>query len=217
MIEVQLPNVTYIGLCLEKTGHNTPPPANDVELNKIIESEKKYIEKYGYVTITKKSLTRFRDYVCESKLGFTNGGYQELKSLWRDIEDKKIHVLSHDPESDLPSTLWAKFADDEFHYFTNKDGKIMNIFELRFIKAESGFVAHDYGTLTRLLKKYQVVECAKLVTEGKESEIKLEKIERDLEESGLTPAYKLINKSAIVDSSVHEGFYIKLQSIISDK
>lgn len=56
-------------------------PANDAELNHLIAQTQQSLGKYFNLNISERRSEKLRDFVCES-LGFTNGGYQQLKATW---------------------------------------------------------------------------------------------------------------------------------------
>ncbi|MGD1524141.1 hypothetical protein [Vibrio owensii] len=59
-------------------------PRNDAELNELIHYHMQFTSKYYSIAPTGEKSDRFRDYICESLLGMTNGGYQQLQSIWKE-------------------------------------------------------------------------------------------------------------------------------------
>lgn len=212
MIEVTLTNCSYMGLVDPLRKHKIPLPANDTELDKIIQSEAYFVDKFGYLTVTPKSHNRFREYVCQSKLGLVNGGYQQLQAIWKTLTPEVSKKNASAMKSDLPFHIWGYIEGDDIFYFENKDEKIRTIWDLRFYSHDQSTIYCDYGTLSELHGCYHVAECAKL---SSDKELLLHQVRmRELfQEFNFKVSPDLINFSTYVDDKKHECFYFKLERI----
>lgn len=113
-------------------------PKNENELNELISYHKQFTAKYYSIEPTSKSFQRFRDYVCESLLGMTNGGYQQLLSIWKSEEsrlkgEQEIIESLSEAVSELPDSLYLWFPTDESPMLCTKpDAVKMNKFGVSF-------------------------------------------------------------------------------------
>ena len=90
-------------------------PKNESELKEIVDYHAQFTAKYFCIELGKsnKSQHRFRDWVCESMLGMTSGGYQQLQSIWLESEKDKQSVLNlvsrfESQLANLPDTIFIK-------------------------------------------------------------------------------------------------------------
>ena len=127
MRKVILPTVSYMGLVRKVEERNNGailPPINDAELNKIIDSQKYFIAKYKYASISWKSFSTFRDYICESLLGMSHGGYQQLQAIWKaqaSLLKAVDNAVFENKEfiGNLPSEIWCFINDSNDLMFSS--------------------------------------------------------------------------------------------------
>lgn len=98
-------------------------PKNESELKEIVDYHAQFTAKYFCIELGKsnKSQHRFRDWVCESMLGMTSGGYQQLQSIWLESEKDKQSVLNlvsrfESQLANLPDTIFIKDLMDSEGY-----------------------------------------------------------------------------------------------------
>ncbi|PSV00450.1 hypothetical protein [Photobacterium kishitanii] len=88
-------------------------PRNDEELNELIQYHAQFTSKYHGIDF-RICTDRFRDYVCESFLGMTNGGYQQLRQFWlkstNDLDN--ADSLTEALLEKLPSTIYLNGSSD---------------------------------------------------------------------------------------------------------
>lgn len=98
-------------------------PQNDIELNALIAEQKPFIKKYFDINITAKSDNKFRDYVCESLLGMTNGGYQQLQASWGAVQSASVSGELKESLESLPSAFWILVSDEGKLLFNLSGGR----------------------------------------------------------------------------------------------
>lgn len=85
-------------------------PTNDAELNALIAQQKVAMQKYFGLNLSKQP-NKLRDCVCEG-LGYTNGGYQQLKAEWLAREEN--------PLKDMVEMGFAAPQELEWNFYVSK-------------------------------------------------------------------------------------------------
>ncbi|CAH6988520.1 conserved hypothetical protein [Vibrio chagasii] len=99
-----------------------PLPKDEAGLDALVAYHSQFTDKYWSVKTGGKSSDRFRDYVCESLLGMTNGGYQQLLAIWKTQAAAEAHALESRRVTGqiLPKSVLSDYSE---FYLTENDNE----------------------------------------------------------------------------------------------